>query len=90
MAESPISASGHVTETITLSRYVRPCRLKPKPMVARSREDIIAARGVKPCISPNLSVLATVEALQARLYLSYSRIALRGTLLYQAMLPKTL
>lgn len=25
-------------------------------MVARSREDILAARGVKPTLSPNLSV----------------------------------
>lgn len=33
-------------------------------MVATSKEDILAARGVKPCISPNLNVLATVEALQ--------------------------
>jgi Coenzyme F420 hydrogenase/dehydrogenase, beta subunit N-term len=43
----------------------RACRLKPKPMVATCKEDILAARGVKPCISPNLNVLATVEALQA-------------------------
>lgn len=40
------------------------CRFKPKPMVATTAEDIIAARGVKPCLSPNLNVLATVEALQ--------------------------
>lgn len=32
-------------------------------VVARSRKDILAARGVKPTLSPNLSVLATVEAL---------------------------
>lgn len=32
-------------------------------MVARTAEDILAARGVKPCLSPNLDVLATVEAL---------------------------
>ena len=38
-------------------------RLTPKPVVARSRADILAARGVKPTLSPNLSVLATVEAL---------------------------
>lgn len=35
-------------------------------MVARSREDILAARGVKPTLSPNLSVLATVEALDVK------------------------
>ena len=32
-------------------------------MVARSKEDILAARGVKPTLSPNLNTLATVEAL---------------------------
>lgn len=32
-------------------------------MVARSKEDILAARGVKPMLSPNLNTLATVEAL---------------------------
>lgn len=32
-------------------------------MVARTPEDILAARGVKPTLSPNLEVLATVEAL---------------------------
>jgi hypothetical protein len=38
-------------------------RFGPKPLVARSPEDILAARGVKPTLSPNLDVLATVEAL---------------------------
>ena len=38
-------------------------RFKPKPVVARSVEDIMKARGVKPVMSPNLEVLATVEAL---------------------------
>ncbi|WIA38743.1 hypothetical protein OEZ86_002042 [Tetradesmus obliquus] len=38
-------------------------RFTPKPVVARSAADIIAARGVKPTLSPNLEVLATVEAL---------------------------
>ncbi|KAI7836528.1 hypothetical protein COHA_009628 [Chlorella ohadii] len=41
-------------------------RFTPKPMVARSKEDILAARGVKPTLSPNLSVLATVEALDVK------------------------
>lgn len=41
-------------------------RLAPKPFVATSVEDILAARGVKPCLSPNLEVLATVEALNVR------------------------
>jgi coenzyme F420-reducing hydrogenase beta subunit len=40
-----------------------PCRFTPKPLVARTAADIIAARGVKPTLSPNLEVLATVEAL---------------------------
>jgi 7-hydroxymethyl chlorophyll a reductase len=40
-----------------------PCRFTPKPVVARTAADIIAARGVKPTLSPNLEVLATVEAL---------------------------
>lgn len=31
--------------------------------MARTPEDILAARGVKPTLSPNLEVLATVEAL---------------------------
>jgi hypothetical protein len=35
-------------------------------MVARCREDILAARGVKPTLSPNLNVLATVEALDVK------------------------
>ena len=34
----------------------------PKPMLALTEEDILASRGVKPSISPNLSVLAEVEA----------------------------
>jgi hypothetical protein len=42
--------------------YVWP-RFKPKPVVARTAADILAAKGVKPTLSPNLEVLATVEAL---------------------------
>lgn len=41
-------------------------RFEPKPMVARCAEDILAARGVKPTLSPNLNVLATVEALDVK------------------------
>jgi len=40
--------------------------LRPKPCVARTPAEVIAARGVKPCLSPNLSVLATVEELDVR------------------------
>ena len=35
-------------------------------MVARCKEDILKARGVKPTLSPNLNTLATVEALQCK------------------------
>lgn len=42
------------------------CRFTPKPMVALCVEDILKARGVKPVLSPNLDVLATVEALQVK------------------------
>jgi 7-hydroxymethyl chlorophyll a reductase len=38
-------------------------RFTPKPVVARTVADIIAAKGVKPSLSPNLNVLATLEAL---------------------------
>lgn len=36
---------------------------KPRPFVARNREDVMKARGVKPSLSSNLEALATVEAL---------------------------
>ena len=35
-------------------------------MVARCKEDILKAKGVKPTLSPNLNVLATVEALDVK------------------------
>eukprot|EP00959_Pyramimonas_sp_CCMP1952_P437834 9166320-Pyramimonas_sp.AAC.1 len=38
-------------------------RFTPKPVVARTAADIVAAKGVKPSLSPNLNVLATIEAL---------------------------
>ncbi|KAL3148810.1 hypothetical protein ABBQ32_001694 [Trebouxia sp. C0010 RCD-2024] len=41
-------------------------RFRPKPMVARCKEDIIKAKGVKPTLSPNLNTLATVEALDVK------------------------
>lgn len=41
-------------------------RFSPKPVVARTVEDILKARGVKPCLSPNLEVLSTLEALQVK------------------------
>ncbi len=41
-------------------------RFMPKPVVARCVNDILKARGVKPCLSPNLEVLATVEALEVK------------------------
>lgn len=41
-------------------------RFAPRPVVARCAADIMAARGVKPTLSPNLDVLATVEALDVK------------------------
>jgi 7-hydroxymethyl chlorophyll a reductase len=38
-------------------------RMAPKPVVARTAAEVIAAKGVKPSLSPNLNVLATIEAL---------------------------
>mmetsp|Transcript_24053 Transcript_24053/g.29125 ORF Transcript_24053/g.29125 Transcript_24053/m.29125 type:complete len:514 (-) Transcript_24053:44-1585(-) len=38
-------------------------RFTPRPIVARTADDIIKAKGVKPTLSPNLNVLATIEAL---------------------------
>lgn len=35
-------------------------------MVARCKEDILKAKGVKPTLSPNLNTLATVEALDVK------------------------
>jgi len=35
-------------------------------LVARCKEDILKARGVKPTLSPNLNTLATVEALDVK------------------------
>ena len=44
--------------------------LLPSPVchqvVARCKEDILKARGVKPTLSPNLNVLATIEALDVK------------------------
>ena len=38
----------------------------PKPVVATTAEEIIKARGVKPSLSSNLEVLATLEGMQVR------------------------
>ena len=35
-------------------------------MVARSKDDILKAKGVKPTLSPNLNTLAIVEALDVK------------------------
>ncbi|KAJ8616806.1 hypothetical protein MRB53_036178 [Persea americana] len=37
-------------------------RLTPKPVLARTPEEVFAAKGVKPTLSPNLNTLALVEA----------------------------
>ena len=36
--------------------------LKPRPAIARTRQEVLDARGVKPSLSSNLEVLAEVEA----------------------------
>lgn len=37
-------------------------RLTPRPVLARTPEEVFAAKGVKPTLSPNLDTLALVEA----------------------------
>uniref|UniRef100_A0A0E0KP21 7-hydroxymethyl chlorophyll a reductase, chloroplastic n=1 Tax=Oryza punctata TaxID=4537 RepID=A0A0E0KP21_ORYPU len=37
-------------------------RLAPMPVLARTPDEVIAAKGVKPTLSPNLNTLALVEA----------------------------
>lgn len=37
-------------------------RFNPKPILARTPEEVFAAKGVKPTLSPNLDTLALVEA----------------------------
>ncbi|KAG6544435.1 hypothetical protein Mapa_014073 [Marchantia paleacea] len=37
-------------------------RFSPMPVLARTPEEVLAARGVKPTLSPNLNTLALVEA----------------------------
>ncbi|GKV35324.1 hypothetical protein SLEP1_g43613 [Rubroshorea leprosula] len=37
-------------------------RLTPRPILARTPDEVLAAKGVKPTLSPNLNTLALVEA----------------------------
>lgn len=37
-------------------------RFTPRPVLAKTPEEVLAARGVKPTLSPNLNTLALVEA----------------------------
>ncbi|XP_071696977.1 7-hydroxymethyl chlorophyll a reductase, chloroplastic [Rutidosis leptorrhynchoides] len=37
-------------------------RFSPRPVLARTPEEVLAAKGVKPTLSPNLNTLALVEA----------------------------
>ncbi|XP_010243628.1 PREDICTED: 7-hydroxymethyl chlorophyll a reductase, chloroplastic [Nelumbo nucifera] len=37
-------------------------RLAPRPILARTPDEVMAAKGVKPTLSPNLNTLALVEA----------------------------
>lgn len=41
-------------------------RFQPRPFVAFSEEDILKSKGVKPTLSPNLNILATVEAVPVK------------------------
>lgn len=41
-------------------------RFTPRPILARTPEEILAAKGVKPTLSPNLDTLALVEAAGVR------------------------
>lgn len=60
---TPIYVSSASLMSHHAAAYAMERRFTPKPMVARTVEDILAARGVKPTLSPNLNVLATIEAL---------------------------
>ncbi|XP_060671683.1 7-hydroxymethyl chlorophyll a reductase, chloroplastic isoform X2 [Ziziphus jujuba] len=37
-------------------------RFSPRPILARTPEEVLAAKGVKPTLSPNLNTLALIEA----------------------------
>ncbi|GAB5368282.1 hypothetical protein AAMO2058_001305800 [Amorphochlora amoebiformis] len=41
-------------------------KMAPNPVLATTEQDILASRGVKPCLSPNLSVLKEVEEKQIK------------------------
>ncbi|PRQ36865.1 putative 7-hydroxymethyl chlorophyll a reductase [Rosa chinensis] len=41
-------------------------RFSPRPVLARTPEEVLAAKGVKPTLSPNLNTLALVEAAGVR------------------------
>lgn len=53
----------HVMWVLTLDELLH---LDVAQVVARCKEDILAAKGVKPTLSPSLNVLATVEALDVK------------------------
>lgn len=46
--------------TMRMPAHAWLCSFTPKPFVARCEEDVIKARGVKPVLSPNLSVRASM------------------------------
>jgi len=56
--------SGKV-EAFVCVQFEEDDRFAPKPVVAFT-EDILASKGVKPTLSPNLSVLATAESLKVK------------------------
>uniref|UniRef100_A0A0D3FU69 Coenzyme F420 hydrogenase/dehydrogenase beta subunit C-terminal domain-containing protein n=1 Tax=Oryza barthii TaxID=65489 RepID=A0A0D3FU69_9ORYZ len=54
-----------VYEQLLYARKMKPVeddRLAPMPVLARTPDEVIAAKGVKPTLSPNLNTLALVEA----------------------------
>ncbi|KAG6475673.1 hypothetical protein ZIOFF_064902 [Zingiber officinale] len=51
-----------VDAVICVQRFDPDDRLSPRPILARTPEEVYAAKGVKPTLSPNLNTLALVEA----------------------------
>lgn len=51
-----------IVDGVVATRAVPGTRYAPQPFLARTPEEVIASRGNKPCISPNLEVLDEVRA----------------------------
>lgn len=52
---------GGLVEGVVCVQNTEADRFQPKPVIARSREEILAARVNKPTLSPNLSILEEIE-----------------------------